>query len=113
MEFVTFGKEHVDYEHKLLENSSGEVMRLAANIAWEHHERYDGKGYQNELSGEKINIYARAVAVADVFDALVSKRCYKKSWTPTQAREEILNQSGRQFDPQITKLFTENFAEPQ
>ena len=53
------------------------------------------------------------MAVADVFDALVSKRCYKKSWTPTQTKEEILNQSERQFDPQITKLFTENFAEPQ
>ena len=104
-------KKHVDYGHKLLENSSGEVMRLAANIAWQHHERYDGKGYQNELSGEKIDIYARAVAVADVFDALVSKRCYKKSWTPAQAREEILNQSGRQFDPQITKLFDEHFDE--
>ncbi|MDY5917100.1 MAG: HD domain-containing protein [Treponema sp.] len=104
-------KKHVDYGHKLLENSSGEIMRLAANIAWQHHERYDGKGYENELSGENINIYARAVAVADVFDALVSKRCYKKSWTPTQAREEILNQSGRQFDPQITKLFDEHFDE--
>ena len=43
------------------ENSSGEVMRLAANIAWRHHERYDGKVYQNELSGEKINLYARSV----------------------------------------------------
>ena len=43
------------------ENSSGEVMRIAANIAWRHHERYDGKGYQNELSGEKINLYARSV----------------------------------------------------
>ena len=104
-------KKHVDYGYKLLENSPGEIMRLAANIAWQHHERYDGKGYQHELSGEKINIYARAVAVADVFDALVSKRCYKKSWTPTQAREEILNQSGRQFDPHITKLFDEHFDE--
>lgn len=104
-------KKHVDYGHKLLENSPGEIMRLAANIAWQHHERYDGKGYQNELSGEKIDIYARAVAVADVFDALVSKRCYKKSWTPTQAREEILNQSGEQFDPHITKLFDEHFDE--
>lgn len=100
-------KKHVDYGYKLLENSPGEIMRLAAKIAWQHHERYDGKGYQNELSGEKIDIYARAVAVADVFDALVSKRCYKKSWTPTQAREEILNQSGGQFDPHITKLFDE------
>ena len=67
--------------------------------------------YQNELTGDNINIYARVVAVADVFDALVSKRCYKKSWTPAQAREEILNQSGRQFDPQITKLFDEHFDE--
>lgn len=104
-------KKHVDYGHKLLENSPGEIMRLAAKIAWQHHERYDGKGYQNELSGENINIYARAVAVADVFDALVSKRCYKKSWTPSQAREEILNQSGEQFDPHITKLFDEHFDE--
>ena len=104
-------KKHVDYGYKLLENSPGEIMRLAANIAWQHHERYDGNGYQNELAGENINIYARAVAVADVFDALVSKRCYKKSWTPTQAREEILNQSGRQFDPHITKLFDEHFDE--
>lgn len=104
-------KKHVDYGYKLLENSPGEIMRLAAKIAWQHHERYDGKGYQNELSGENINIYARAVAVADVFDALVSKRCYKKSWTPTQAREEILNQSGEQFDPHITKLFDEHFDE--
>lgn len=104
-------KKHVDYGYKLLENSPGEIMRLAAIIAAQHHERYDGKGYQNELNGENINIYARAVAVADVFDALVSKRCYKKSWTPIQAREEILNQSGRQFDPQITKLFDEHFDE--
>ena len=104
-------KKHVDYGYKLLENSPGEIMRLAANIARQHHERYDGNGYQNELAGENINIYARVVAVADVFDALVSKRCYKKSWTPTQAREEILNQSGRQFDPHITKLFDEHFDE--
>ena len=104
-------KKHVDYGHKLLEHSSGEVMRLAADIAWHHHERFDGKGYQNNLEGEQIGIYARCVAVADVFDALVSKRCYKSSWTPEQAREEIISQAGRQFDPQITKLFDEHFDE--
>ena len=61
----------------------------------------------------KVNtlIYVRCVAVADIFDALVSKRCYKKSWTPEQAREEILDQAGHQFDPQITKLFDEHFDE--
>ncbi|MGN0346421.1 MAG: HD-GYP domain-containing protein [Lachnospiraceae bacterium] len=104
-------KKHVDYGYKLLENSPGEIMQLAAGIAQQHHERFDGKGYQNNLEGEQINIYARCVAVADVFDALVSKRCYKKSWTPKQAREEILSQAGRQFDPQITKLFDEHFDE--
>ena len=104
-------KKHVDYGYKLLENSPGEIMQLAAGIAWQHHERFDGKGYQNNLEGEHINLYARCVAVADVFDALVSKRCYKKSWTPKQAREEILSQAGRQFDPKITKLFDEHFDE--
>ena len=104
-------KKHVDYGYKLLENSPGEIMQLAANIAKQHHERFDGKGYQNGLDGEHINIYARCVAVADVFDALVSKRCYKKSWTPEQAREEIMSQAGHQFDPQITKLFDEHFDE--
>ena len=104
-------KKHVDYGYKLLENSPGEIMQLAADIACQHHERFDGKGYQNGLEGEQINLYARCVAVADVFDALVSKRCYKSSWTPQQAREEIIAQAGRQFDPQITKLFDEHFEE--
>ena len=104
-------KKHVDYGHKLLENSPGEVMQIAACIAWEHHERYDGKGYQKNIDGENINLYARCVAVADVFDALVSKRCYKESWTPEQAREEILKQGGQQFDPKITALFDEHFDE--
>ena len=104
-------KKHVDYGHKLLENSPGEIMQLAASIAGQHHERFDGKGYQNRLEGEHIDIYARCVAVADVFDALVSKRCYKNSWSPEQARDEILSQAGHQFDPQITKLFDEHFDE--
>lgn len=104
-------KKHVDYGYKLLENSPGEIMQIASSIAQQHHERFDGKGYQKKLEGEQINIYARCVAVADVFDALVSKRCYKNSWTPEQAREEILSQAGRQFDPQITKLFDEHFDE--
>lgn len=104
-------KKHVDFGYKLLENSPGEIMKIAASIAKQHHERFDGMGYQNRLKGEQINLYARCVAVADVFDALVSKRCYKKAWTPEQAREEILNQAGHQFDPEITKLFNEHFDE--
>ena len=104
-------KKHVDYGYQLLEKSPGEIMQLAAEIAWQHHERYDGTGYQNKVKGEQINIYARCVAIADVFDALVSKRCYKKAWTPQQAREEIVRQAGRQFDPKITQLFDAHFDE--
>lgn len=66
-------KKHVDFGYQLLENSPGEIMRLAAGIAQQHHERYDGKGYQHNLEGEQINQFARCVAVADVFDRLAAR----------------------------------------
>lgn len=104
-------KKHVEYGHQLLVNSAGEIMRIAADIAWQHHERFDGNGYLNGLKREEIGLYARCVAIADVFDALVSKRCYKASWTPEDARKEIMLQSGKQFDPMLTELFDRNFDE--
>ena len=102
-------KKHVDYGYMLLENSPGEIMQIAANIAQQHHERFDGMGYQHNLKAEQIDLYARCVAIADVFDALVSKRCYKGAWTPQQARQEILAQAGSQFDPELTVLFDSHF----
>lgn len=104
-------KKHVEYGHQLLENSQGEIMRIAADIAWHHHERFDGSGYLNGVKGEEIGLYARCVAIADVFDALVSKRCYKESWTPKEAWKEITSQAGKQFDPLLTKLFEQCFDE--
>ena len=104
-------KKHVDYGYNLLCHSPGEIIRIAATIAQQHHERYDGLGYQQNLEGEKIDLFARCVAIADVFDALVSKRCYKEEWTPEEARKEILAQSGKQFDPKLTALFDEHFDE--
>lgn len=104
-------KKHVDYGYKLLQNSPGEIMQIAACIAQQHHERYDGMGYQHNLKADEINIYARCVAIADVFDALVSKRCYKKPWTPEDARREIVSQGGLQFDPELTELFDSHFDE--
>ncbi|MDY3110234.1 MAG: HD domain-containing phosphohydrolase, partial [Lachnospiraceae bacterium] len=83
--------------------------QIAVNVAHYHHEKWDGTGYPEKLHGEAIPLEARIMALADVFDALVSKRCYKNSWNPQQAREEILSQAGHQFDPQITKLFDEHF----
>ncbi|MGN1206061.1 MAG: HD domain-containing phosphohydrolase [Eubacterium sp.] len=104
-------KKHVDYGYMLLKNSPGEIMQIAANIAQQHHERFDGRGYQHNLKEEQICLYARCVAIADVFDALVSKRCYKEMWTPEQARQEIVAQAGSQFDPELTELFDSHFDE--
>lgn len=104
-------KKHVDYGYDILCNSPGEIIQIAADIAQQHHERYDGVGYQHNLHGENINLFARCVAIADVFDALVSKRCYKEQWTPEDARKEIMDQSGKQFDPKLTALFDEHFDE--
>lgn len=104
-------KKHVDYGYNLLQNSPGEIMQIAAQIASQHHERYDGKGYGHHLKKDEISLYARCVAIADVFDALVSKRCYKEAWTPEQAREEIVAQGGQQFDPKLTALFDSHFEE--
>lgn len=104
-------KKHVDHGYEILHNSPGEIMQIAAVIAQQHHERYDGTGYQHKLKGDQIDLFARCVAIADVFDALVSKRCYKESWSPEAARAEILEQSGHQFDPELTKLFDTHFDE--
>lgn len=103
-------KKHTIYGKRLLENSSGELMQLSAKIAYEHHERYDGNGYEG-IRGEDISMFSRCVSVADVFDALVSWRPYKKAWKPEEARREIVAQSGRQFDPQVVKVFDDNFSE--
>ena len=83
-------------------------MHISADIAYHHHERYDGKGYMG-VKGEDIDLYARCVSVADVFDALVSRRPYKKAWSPEDAKAEILSQRGKQFDPNIVDLFEANY----
>lgn len=103
-------KSHVYYGEKMFENSTGEIMEIAKVIALQHHERYDGKGYLG-IKGEAINFYARCVAIADVFDALVSVRPYKKPWTPEEAKRHIIAQKGRQFDPELVDIFVAHFDE--
>lgn len=80
-------------------------FKQARIIALYHHEKWDGSGYPEGLKGKNIPLAARIVAVADVFDALISKRVYKEAWTLSKAVEEIKAQSGKHFDPEIVDVF--------
>ena len=97
-------QDHVIYGYNMLSKSPGDFMKAAAVIAQQHHEKYDGTGYL-ELKGEQIHLYARIVALADVLDALLSKRPYKDAWTPESAFEYIDGESGRHFDPRVVQAF--------
>lgn len=97
-------KTHVTYGEELLKNSPGEVMNMARKIALHHHERWDGNGYLG-YKGEEIDYLSRFVSVADVFDALVSKRSYKDGWAPGDAFAEIVKQKGSQFAPYAVDVF--------
>ena len=95
---------HTEYGKEILGSIDSEFMRIAADIALEHHERYDGSGY-NKKSGEKISMYARIVAVADVFDALTTRRSYKEAWSVDDAVNAINQDSGKNFDPTVVAAF--------
>jgi putative two-component system response regulator len=88
-----------------------EFLALAKEVARWHHERWDGDGYPDQLAGESIPFSARLMALADVFDALVSTRVYKEAATYEEAREIIAAERGRQFDPEMTEAFLSCFAE--
>jgi response regulator RpfG family c-di-GMP phosphodiesterase len=88
---------------------SGTFMDMAADIARFHHEKFDGSGYCAGLKGEQIPLPARIVALADVYDALTSERVYKQPYTPEDAREIILHDSGSHFDPVIVNAFVARF----
>ena len=90
---------------KLVSDSG--YLQEAKNLATYHHERWDGKGYPQGKAGEDIPLSARIMAVADVFDALVSRRSYKEPFPFEKAMDIIKEGAGTQFDPQIAELFVE------
>ena len=96
-------KRHTIYGSQMLINAESRLLRLAALIAIAHHESYDGTGYPYGLKGEAIPIEARIVSVADVFDALISKRVYKGAWTIEDALAHIKSLSGKQFDGAVVE----------
>jgi two-component system response regulator RpfG len=91
--------QHARIGHDILRDSPSVYLQVGATIAWCHHERYDGSGYPRGLRGEEIPLEARIVAIADVFDALLSRRPYKEPWPLRRALDLIRNESGRHFDP--------------
>ncbi len=98
-------KTHTTIGGLIIGNHPSELLRTARMIALTHHERWDGSGYPNGLKGEKIPIYGRIAAIADVFDALTSKRPYKEAWTVEDSLEEIKRGSGSHFDPKVVEAF--------
>jgi putative two-component system response regulator len=96
---------HTEIGARILSGSRSPILRLAEAIARSHHERWDGTGYPNGLRADEIPLAGRITAVADVFDVLAHPRPHKKAWPCDQAAQEILDQAGRQFDPEIVAAF--------
>lgn len=109
-EFIQM-KRHTLVGYDILKDSSSEVIQLAAVIALTHHERYDGSGYPRGLEGEEIPIAGRIVTVADYFDALMSKRVYKKAWSIEKVLETLKERSGKVFDPACLEAFFKSLEE--
>ena len=80
-------------------------LTIAKEIAFYHHEKWNGNGYPNQLKGERIPLSARIIAIADVYDALTSKRCYKEKLSHTKAKKIIINEKGELFDPDVVDAF--------
>jgi len=101
-------KTHATIGFELLRYSERPILKAAAIVAHEHHEKWDGSGYPNGKKGEDIHIYGRITAIADVFDALGSDRVYKKAWELEKILELFKKESNRHFDPKITELLLDN-----
>ncbi|KRT54071.1 HD domain-containing phosphohydrolase [endosymbiont of Ridgeia piscesae] len=104
-------KSHARIGHEMLKGSSRPILKSAAIIARDHQEKWDGSGYPAGASGETIHLYGRLTAVADVFDALGSDRCYKQAWPLEQIIDYFSEQRSRHFDPRITDILLQNLDE--
>lgn len=110
-------KQHSIYGGKALEDAANEAgqkesyLFLARDIAYYHHERWDGTGYPFELKGEDIPLSARIVAIADVYDALTTERRYKRSYSHEESKRIIMQDKGKHFDPELVDAFIEAESE--
>jgi putative two-component system response regulator len=102
---------HAAVGARILSGSMSPLIRMAASIAQTHHEKFDGSGYPDGLSGEAIPLVGRIVAVADVFDALTTARPYKQPWSAEDARDYILAERGRHFCPRCCDAFEQGWEQ--
>jgi len=101
-------KTHAILGYDMLKHSNRGLLKTAAIIALEHHEKYDGSGYPKGLKGEDISIFGRIAAIADVFDALGSDRVYKKAWSDEKIFELFKEEKGKHFEPKLVDIFFDN-----
>ncbi len=99
---------HAELGYHMIKNSERPLLKAAAIVAYEHHEKYNGTGYPQGLKGEETHIYGRITAIADVFDALGSDRVYKKAWDDERIFKLFKEERGEHFDPHLTDLLFEN-----
>ncbi|HFU77309.1 MAG TPA: HD domain-containing protein [Epsilonproteobacteria bacterium] len=99
---------HAQLGYEMLQHSERKLLKAASIVAYQHHEKWDGTGYPNGLAGEDIHIFGRITAVADVFDALGSDRCYKKAWEDERIFALFKEERGKHFDPKLVDLLFEN-----
>ncbi|POR41193.1 HD domain-containing phosphohydrolase [Methylobacterium sp. V23] len=104
-------KQHALRGYRMLHDSPSHLLQLASDIALTHHERWDGEGYPQGLRSTEIPLAGRIIAVADVFDALISERVYKKAWSLERARQHIEAHAGTHFDPDCVAAFVSRWSD--
>lgn len=104
-------KTHTEIGRKLLDGDDSELMRMARDIAYTHHEKWDGSGYPRGLAGAAIPIAGRIAAISDVFDALTSERPYKRAWPVKKALKLLRDNRGRHFDPALVDVFFDHLPD--
>lgn len=102
---------HAQLGYDMLNSSNRPLIKMASIVAYEHHEKWNGKGYPNQTAGEDIHIYGRITALADVFDALGSARVYKSAWDDEKIFKMFKEERGEHFDPKLIDIFFDNLDE--